>query len=100
MIDPYPFYQTLVVCYLKDQRTHVCMSFWKEYDAFYDLQFCFKEKYSTNRERLRIIERIRQSLDKKTSMQCFYRSGNAFNTDNHKILLKKLKGELYWKNLF
>ena len=65
--------------------------FLEKYDAFYDLQFGFRKKYSTNHALLSIIEGIRQSLDNKTfSCGVFIDLEKAFDTVNHEILLRKL----------
>ena len=38
-------------------------SFIEEFDSFYDLQYGFRKKYSTDHALLSIVEEIRQNLD-------------------------------------
>ncbi len=60
-------------------------------DQFYDKQFGFRKKYSTNHALLSIVEGIRENLDNK-SFVCgvFIDLEKAFDTVNHNIQLKKL----------
>ena len=87
---------------LFERSMHTRMyAFLEKYDAFYDLQFGFRKKYSTNHALLSIIEGIRQSLDNKTySCGVFIDLEKAFDTVNHDILLKKLKHRLQMVFLF
>ena len=60
-------------------------------DVFYDLQFGFRKKYSTNHALLSIVEGIRNSLNEQTfSCGVFIDLEKAFDTVNHRILLGKL----------
>ena len=77
---------------LFERSMHTRMyEFLEKYDAFYDLQFGFRKKYSTNQALLSIIEGIREILDNKTfSCGAFIDLEKAFDTVNHEILLKEL----------
>ena len=60
-------------------------------NILYDLQNGFRKKYSTNHAILIIIEGIKENLDKgQFSCGVFVDLEKAFDTVNHKILLKKL----------
>ena len=65
--------------------------FLTEHQMFYDLQFGFRAKHSTNHALVDIVEQVRKSLDDKKSVcGIFVDFQKAFDTVNHNILLHKL----------
>ena len=66
-------------------------SFLSDHNIFYNLQFGFRAKHSTNHALLDIVEQVKISLDnKKFACGIFVDFQKAFDTVNHNILISKL----------
>ena len=66
-------------------------SFLDKNNLLYDLQYGFRPKLSTNHALINITEKIRETLDKgHFACGVFVDFQKAFDTVNHKIILKKL----------
>jgi len=76
-------------------------SFFTKYNLFYDLQFGFRAKHSTNLALLNTIDDILKLLDRKDYIAgIFFDISKAFDAIEHDTLLKKLyhygiRGQMY-----
>ena len=59
--------------------------------VIYDLQFSFRQKYSTSHAWIHLTDKIREQLDSaKLACEIFISLQKAFDTADHDILIQKL----------
>ena len=65
-------------------------TFLNKNNIIYNLQFGFRQQYSTSHALINITENIRKALDGNIACRVFVELQKAFDTVDHQILLAKL----------